>query len=48
VLSPWNVEELVHISLTRLLIHVAPLLILWLTFQIEAIELLPKSWTRLD
>ena len=48
VLSPWKVEELVPISLTRLLIHVAPLLILWLTFQIEAIELLPKSWTRLD
>jgi hypothetical protein len=45
MVSPWKAEELVPLTLTRLLIQVAPMIVLWLFFQIEAVELLPKAWT---
>ena len=48
LISPWKIEELVPVSLTRLLIHVAPLIVLWLFFQMETIKLLPQAWTRSD
>jgi len=45
MVTPWKAEELVPLALTRLFLHVAPMIVLWLLFQIEAVELLPKAWT---
>lgn len=46
LITPWRVEELVPVSLTRLMIHVAPLIMAWLFFQVANCELLPNAWTK--
>jgi hypothetical protein len=46
LIIPWEMEELIPVSLTRLLMPLAPLLIIWLLFQIRATELLPEKWTE--
>jgi hypothetical protein len=42
---PWTMEELIPVSLTRLLMPLTPILILWMLFQMQATSLLPERWT---
>jgi hypothetical protein len=41
---PWTMEELIPVSLTRLLMPLTPILILWMLFQMRATSLLPERW----
>jgi hypothetical protein len=41
---PWTMEELIPVSLTRLLMPLTPILILWMLFQMKATSLLPERW----
>ncbi len=45
LVTPWRVEDLIPISLTRLLMHTAPLMLIWILFQAAALELVPAEWT---
>jgi len=43
MITPWNVAEVVPLSLTRLLTHVAPLVVLWMMLQLKAAGLVPET-----
>jgi hypothetical protein len=45
LVMPWTMEELVPVSLSRLMMPLTPILILWMLFQIRETGLLPKQWT---
>ena len=40
---PWKLEELFPVALTRLMMHTAPLLFLWICFELENSGLLPRK-----
>jgi hypothetical protein len=46
MITPWRVEDLVPIALSRLLMHTAPLLLLWLFFQAADLGIVPPDWTK--
>ncbi len=46
MITPWRVENLVPIALSRLLMHTAPLLLLWLFFQAADLGIVPSDWTK--
>jgi Dolichyl-phosphate-mannose-protein mannosyltransferase len=43
---PWSMEELIPVSLTRLLMPLSPLLVFWLLLQAKSAGLLPETWIR--
>lgn len=43
---PWRMEELVPVSLTRLLMPLSPLLVFWMLFQAKSARLFPEAWTQ--
>jgi len=45
---PWRMEELVPVSLTRLLMPLSPLLVFWMLFQAKLAGLFPEAWTQLE
>ena len=45
---PWRMEELVPVSLTRLLMSLSPLMVFWMLFQARSARLLPENWTELQ
>jgi len=43
---PWEMDELIPVSLTRLLMPLSPVLVFWLLFQTKETKLLPEGrWT---
>jgi hypothetical protein len=48
LVTPWRVEDLISVSLSRLLMHTAPLLLIWLFFQVATLEIFPVDWTGRD
>jgi hypothetical protein len=48
MITPWPLEDLVPIALSRLLMHTAPLLLFWLLFQAASLEIIPADWTKLE
>lgn len=45
---PWRLEELLPVSLTRLTLHTAPLLFLWVCFQLGHSRVLSLNWAGVD
>lgn len=43
---PWQLEELIPVSLTRLLMPLTPTLILWMLIQMKETSLLPERWIQ--
>ena len=46
MITPWKVEDLAPVTLSRLLMHTAPLILLWLFFQAAFLGIVPSEWTR--
>ncbi len=46
LVTPWDPARVIPLSLTRLLTQVCPLALFWVMLEIEALELMPKEWTR--
>lgn len=42
---PWEMDELIPVSLTRLLMPLSPVLLFWMLIQTKETQLLPASWT---
>jgi hypothetical protein len=45
---PWPLGELLPVALTRLTMHTAPLLFIWISFQLGASGILPSGWILRD
>ena len=43
---PWKLEELFPVALTRLMMHTAPLLFLWICFELEIPGCYEEEWTQ--
>ena len=44
LITPWQIEQIIPLSLTRLLMPLAPITTLWMLFQIKETNLLPEEW----
>lgn len=45
---PWRMEDLVPVSLTRLLMPLSPLLVFWMLLQARVAGLLPEAWCQVE
>jgi hypothetical protein len=45
---PWKMEDLVPVSLTRLMMPLSPLLVFWMLLQAKVTGLLPDGWNHLE
>jgi hypothetical protein len=41
LVTPWRLEELLPVALTRLMIHIAPLICLWICFELRKLDARP-------
>ena len=44
IVTPWQMEQIIPLSLTRLLMPLVPITTLWMLFQIKETDLLPEDW----
>ena len=43
---PWKMEDLVPVSLTRLMMPLSPLLVFWMLLQAKVTGFLPEAWSQ--
>ena len=44
LITPWQIEQIIPLSLTRLLMPLVPIMTLWMLFQTKEANLLPEEW----